>query len=203
MSKILIASAFSAALLATTALHAQSVSVDTGGEAGVSADVGTGDAGVGVDAGASANVGTSGATVGADGDASVGVGTGGTEAGAEAGTGVGADVGTGSGTGAGTDAEADAQIGTTVDTQVETGATATGTSSAAASLTDIGIPTDGFFADETMTELSTEADIRAAFDALSAEQQAQLDAECMEISMTGSPNSALAELCAAIEPDTL
>lgn len=211
MKKILFASAFSTALLASTAIQAQSVGVDAGADAGVSADVGTSGTGVGVDAGVDAgvgaSVGTSGASADADGDASVEAGTSGTEAGAGVDTGVSADVGTGSGTEASTDVgvDAEAEVGTAaddVDTQVETGAT--GSAHASTTLSGMGIPTDGFFADETMTELATEAQIRTTFEALPPEQQAQLDAECIEVSMASSPdNELMAELCAAIEAGAL
>lgn len=155
MKKILFASALSTALLASTALHAQSVGVEAEAETGVGAEIGTGGSEAGVDA----------------------------------------DVDTGASAGVGTSAD-------DVDAEVQTGAT--GSVSGSATLTDLGIEAEGFFSDETMTELATEAEIRATFDELSAEQQAMLEAECAELDVQMSQDDELmAQLCAAIEADTL
>lgn len=60
------------------------------------------------------------------------------------------------------------------------------------------------FTDETRTELTTEAEIRATFDELPAEQQVMLEAECSEFDVHMSQDDELmAQLCAAIEADTL
>lgn len=114
----------------------------------------------------------------ADGGVSVDVGGTGVDVGGGASGGASADDGSVSGSGdlkLKADAESD-ELDT--DTTASVGADA----DVNAVLEGFGDEADGFFADEARTELKSEAEIKAAFDALTPEQQQQLIEACGDAS---------------------
>ncbi|MEX0956214.1 MAG: hypothetical protein WDZ83_13485 [Rhizobiaceae bacterium] len=104
------------------------------------------------------------------------------------------------------DADADASATADADVEADTDGLDTEATAAVGADAEINAVLDGFgddanafFTDESRTEIRSEAEIQAAFNALTEEQQASLLTICGEASASGAGTSGSAGICAAIE----